>query len=232
MISIYHLTVPITHRDRPLLDDVSIEIQSGDFAEILGPVGAGKSVLFSLISLRRKAASARSIIVGRNLDRLNTRGVATLRQKIGSCGQKPTFLERRSVVENLILPLVARGQSDGALDKVETLIGSTRLEALAEVAARRLSAAERRLAAIFRALVGQPPLVVIDGGLEGLAELREDARAALTAVYEAGTTIVLLGREVSPFDDLRTVTFRLDDARLVETRLDGSEQDASAQDVA
>jgi ABC-type ATPase involved in cell division len=225
MISIYHLTIPIARQRRPLFDDVCLEINRGDFAEIIGPVGGGKSVLFSLLSLRKKAASAKSIIVGRNLDRLDARGIAELRQQIGSCAQQPKFLEDRSVVENLILPLVAREQKDDALGKVEALIGGSRLDALATVPARRLSAAERRLAAIFRALVGQPSLVVIDGGLEGLADLREDARAALNSAHDAGATVVLLGRELSPCDDRRTVIFRIQDAQIEPTSLEQTQTD-------
>jgi ABC-type ATPase involved in cell division len=228
MISFYHLTIPLARRKRALFDDVSLEIQRGDFAEVIGPVGAGKSVLFSLMSLRQKAAGAKSIIGGRNLDRLNAGGVAELRQKIGSCSQQPKFLEQRSAIENLILPLVARQQSDGALAKVETLIDGTRLAAVGEVPARGLSAAERRLLAIFRALVGQPALVVIDGGLEGLADLREDAHAAIASAHDAGSTIVLLGREASEFDARRTVLFRIEDGGVEENRIEENRVERSS----
>lgn len=223
MISCFHLTVPHPQRQRPLLDDVSVEVEKGEFVEVVGPAGAGKSVLFSLLSLRAKAAHGKCIIGGRNLERLDERGLAELRCKIGSCAQRPEFLEGRSVLENLILPLVARSQPDGALEKIEDLIADTRLEALAKMPAKGLSDAERRLTAIFRALVGRPSLILIDGGLEGLGELRADARAALNTAFEAGATIVLTGRERSSFDALRTTTLRLADGQLEPL----DEQDAS-----
>ena len=214
MISCFHLKVPHPYRQRPLLDDVSLEIEKGEFVEIVGPAGAGKSVLFSLLSLRAKAAYGKCIIGGRNLERLDSGGLAELRSKIGSCAQRPEFLEERTVLENLILPLVARSISDGALEEVEALIKDTGLEPLAKTLAGGLSDAERRLAGIFRALVGSPSLVLIDGGLAGLGELRDDARAALAAAYKAGATVILTGRKVSSLDELRTATFHLADGDL------------------
>ncbi len=214
MISCYHLTVHHPRRERPLLDDVSLEIERGEFVEVIAPSGQGKSVLCSILSLRRRVLGAKCIIAGRNLDRLDAAGVAEVRQKIGACTQHPKFLERRSVLENLLLPLVARQQPDRALGKVERLIEQTRVQALAEVPAGGLAAGERRLVGIFRALVGQPPLVVIDGGLEGLGEHYADAARGLRRAFEAGSTVVLAARAASPLDDLRTTTLELRDGRL------------------
>ncbi len=204
------------------MDDVSLEIEKGDFAEIVGPAGAGKSVLFSLLSLRKKAGRGKCIIAGRNLDRLDTNAVAELRQKISSCAQQPAFLEERTAIENLILPLVARGTAEGALERVEELIEDTRLEALARTPAGGLSDAERRLLGIFRALVGRPKLVLVDGGLSGLGELRDDAIAGLEDAHKTGATVVLTARHPSPLDHRRTLTLRLADGRLevVERRAD------------
>ncbi len=230
MISCYHLTVSHPGRERPLLDDASIEIDKGAFVEIVGPSGAGKSVLFSLLSLRRAPTGARCIIAGRNLDRLGEAGLAELRRGVGSCAQRPDLLEERSVLENLILPLVARGEHDGALDRVNDLIEGSRLEALCDVPAAGLSDSEVKLAGIYRALVGSPELVLIDGGVEGLADLAEDALSALRRAYDIGSTIVLTSRELSPLDDVRTAALRLSDGKLVSTE-DGA-QEASLIDGA
>ncbi|WP_168210827.1 ATP-binding cassette domain-containing protein [Persicimonas caeni] len=214
MISCFHLTVAHPHHKRPLLDDISLEVEKGDFAEIVGPAGAGKSLLFSILSLRSKVAHGKCIIAGRNLDRLDPNAIAELRQTLGSCAQQPTFLDERTALENLILPLVARGRAEGALETVEAQIEGTRLEQLERVPAGGLSDAERRLLGIYRALVGRPRLVLVDGGLEGLGELEADAIAGLRAASERGATIVLTGRQLSALDGLRTRTLRLNDGRL------------------
>lgn len=231
MISCFHLTVADPHHKRPLLDDVSLEVNKGDFVEIVGPAGAGKSLLFSLLSLREKALHGKCIIAGRNLDRLDANAVAELRQTLGSCAQQPRFLEERTALENLILPLVARGQADGALETVEALIEGTRLETQARVPAGRLSDAERRLLGVYRALVGRPKLVLVDGGLAGLGDLRDEARAGIEAAHRAGATVVLFGRELSDMDAEHTLTLRLEEGRL-ETVGGASEEPAAIHGAA
>jgi ABC-type ATPase involved in cell division len=214
MISCYHLTVPRPGAQSLLLDDVSVEVARGDFVQITGASGAGKSVLFSILSLRRRVADARCIIAGRNLDRLDEAGMADLRRTIGSRSQRPVLLEQRSVLENLILPLVARGEHDGALERVEELIADSRLEQLAQARAGRLSEAERNLLGLFRALVGSPALVLVDGGLEGLGDLAGDARRALKQAHASGSTIVATARRPAALEDCCTVLMELSDGML------------------
>src|SRR5690554_3821414 len=218
MISCYNLHIAHPTGERPLLDDISVDIARGEFVEIIGPSGAGKSLLCSVFGLRRRVQGAKCIVVGRNIDRLAPSKVTQVRQKIGTHSQRPEFVEERSLLQNLLLPLVALGKADGALQKVQTLISGTALEALSEVPIRGLSAGQRTLASVFRALVGQPELVLLDGGLQGLGELEGDAISALRQVSRAGSTVVIAARELSPCADLRTQVIRLDAGRVVSVQ--------------
>jgi|GEM_PF-1749375 len=215
MISCYNLHIAHPTGERPLLDDISVDISRGEFVEIIGPSGAGKSLLCSIFGLRRRVPGAKCIVVGRNTERLAASKIPQVRQKIGAHTQRPEFLEERSLLQNLLLPFIARGQVAGALQKVQNRIASTALQALAEVPMSGLSAGQRELASIFRALVGEPELVIIDGGLQGLGELSEDAISALADVSRAGATVVLAARELSPCADLRTQVIRLESGRLI-----------------
>lgn len=233
MISCYNLHIAHPAGQRPLLDDISVDISRGEFVEIIGPSGAGKSLLCSIFGLRRRVPGAKCIVVGRNTERLAPSKIPQVRQKIGAHTQRPEFLEERSLLQNLLLPFVARGQVDGALQKVQERLASTALETLAEVPMRGLSAGQRELASIFRALVVEPELVIIDGGLQGLGELAEDAISALTEASRAGATVVLAARELSPCAELRTQVIRLEAGRLVSVeRRAGSDDFGESQSAA
>lgn len=214
MISCFHLTIHRPGGGPLLFDAVSLEIQRQEFVEIIGPSGSGKSVLCSLLSVRRRAKNAKCIIAGRNLERLSASGLAELRQVIGACTQSPEFLESRSVLENLLLPFIAREQIHGALGKVQELVAGTPLEALSDVPVRDLAQAERQLTAVMRALVGRPEIIILDGGLEGLGDFEPVAATALARAHRQGATVVLAAREVSCCGALRTRVMRLQEGRL------------------
>lgn len=220
MISCFNLIIHRPNQGGLLFDGLSLEVSAGEFVELVGPAGSGKSVLCSLLSLRRRKKGAKCIIAGRNLERLGAAGLAKLRRQIGSTTQQPRFLEERSVLENLLLPSVARDQQRGALDAATELLADTTFEAKRAQPAAGLSASERRLLGIFRALIGAPKLVILDGGLEELGELKEQAADAIQHAHAQGSTVLIAAREPSPMNHLRTQLLRLDAAKL--TSLEGA----------
>ncbi|MFW5968632.1 MAG: ATP-binding cassette domain-containing protein [Persicimonas sp.] len=226
MISCYQLTVVHPRGERPLFDEVSLEVEAGVLAQIVGAAGAGKSVLFEIASLRRKPRTGRLVVAGRNLDRLDEVGIARVRRSIGSCAQYPQLIEEESVAENLMLPLVARGQKEGADERVASAASDTPLEELLEMPAGRLAHAERRLVGIWRALIGDPQLVLIDGGLSGLGDFEQVVADKLVAACERGATVVAFDRARSELlEDASSRVWRLAEGRL-ERLDDGAVIDA------
>ncbi|MFW5966541.1 MAG: ATP-binding cassette domain-containing protein [Persicimonas sp.] len=207
--------MPHPRGEGALLDDVSFQIEQGTVAQIVGPTGVGKSVLFSIVSLRRASPTGRLVVAGRNLDRLDDSAVAMLRRNVGSCGQTPQLVEEESVAENLALPLVARDRRAGVFERVVESVAETPIEPLLEVPAGRLAHAERRLVGIWRALICEPDLVLIDGGLEDLGAFQEFVVEALSAAHRREATIVVFGRTLSgSLDGLCSASWRLDAGRL------------------
>lgn len=198
MFSCYGISVPLPGSDEPLLDEVSLEIDDGEWAEVVGPAGSGKSILYSLMTLEDRPPEGRLVIGGRNLDRLGRQGCAELRRRFGTCRQEPELLEERTAAENLALPLVVRGDSDRAGELIDDALAAGELEDQRDVEARNLSAGERKLLGILRATVGEPEAVVVDGGLSSLDRAqRRRAGEVLSVLHGRGTTVVLFGREPS-----------------------------------
>lgn len=219
MIACYHLHVEWEGERKPLFQDISFEIPKGSFVQCTGPSGSGKSVLFSLLSLRCMPEHGQLIIGGRNLSRLSRLKIPGLRRRMGTCAQRPEFLEDRTLQENLLLPFVARGRAKDAPDAVAKLLKAFELQAVADVPMHILSEQERRMVAIARACAGHPDSILIDGGVEALDESHQRrALGALRQAHAQGSTIVLWSRKPARVMGVDVIDMRLERGtlRLVE----------------
>ena len=199
MIVCYELA--LAHpRDRGewLFDSVSFEVPTGGWVEFVGPSGSGKSTLFDFMTLRAKPTCGKLLLSGRQVARSSAKQLGHLRRRIGACAQSPLFLPGRSVAENLVLPLLARGER--AQDTSGQVAGALELwglEKLATLEVRALTHSERQVVGVMRACIGSPALVVLDEpfeGVEGLWRNRicQNLRRLQTT---EGTTVVVLGKE-------------------------------------
>lgn len=150
--------------DYPALRGVSIKISKGELVSIVGPSGSGKSTFLNLIGALDPPTSGRVIIDGTDLKRLNEGTLALLRNlRIGFIYQSFNLIRRLTSIENVEMPLIARG----IREKVRKSRSLKMLSAvgLTEKANKRpgeLSGGEQQRVAIARALVTEPALVLGD----------------------------------------------------------------------
>lgn len=198
MISCHDLTVGPPGRDVPLYDEASFEVERGGWSEFVGPSGVGKSVLRSIVALERRALEGQVVVGGRAVERLDESEIAKLRRRIGCCRQPPEFLEERTALENLVVPLLVRGQTEDARERAEDHLASVGAESLGEREMARLSDGERWLVGVLRATIGNPDLVVVDGVFDASSgRLSVVAREVLEASHEDETTVVVFGRNAT-----------------------------------
>lgn len=214
IISCFHLALDADGADsRKLIDDLSFEVHEGSWNEVVGRSGCGKSLLFGILSLRFAPANGKLVVDGRNFDRLSANGVADLRRRFASCGQEPILLERRTVLENLVLPFVVRGEERRALETCEELLEEAELGHVRDVAVADLSHQERVVVAFLRAIAGGPRVVLLDGILD---QLEEDWRRLVIRLLQRrhldGVTVLLFGREKSQ-NARRGVVFHMAEGR-------------------
>src|SRR5690606_33785841 len=162
MISCFHLTIAFAGGERQLFDDASFKVEAGSWTELTGPTGCGKSVLFDVLSLRAAPRHGQVLVAGRNLERLRADGYAELRRQVGSCGERPDLLAGRSVIENLVLPMLVRGEAHAAVGDAEALLATIDCGHLRAMPVVRLAREERLVVAALRAMVGRPKLIVLD----------------------------------------------------------------------
>ena len=210
------------------LREASFAIAEGEFVAIMGPSGSGKSTLMHLIGLLDRPTSGRLSLLGQDTTRLGHDALALLRnRRIGFLFQAYNLLPRSTTAENVELPLLYAG-----LDRRERrLKARAALEAVglahrADHWPSELSGGEQQRAAIARALVGDPTLILADeptGALDSKSGLR--ILAAFQVLNRAGRTIVMVTHDAHVARHARRV-LRLRDGELV-----GDERVAAPSDA-
>jgi ABC-type ATPase involved in cell division len=209
MISCFELTLS-TPDGEPLFEDVGFEIDEGRWVEWIGPAGSGKSVLFSMLTLQARPPEGRFLMAGRHVERLDADALASLRRRIGSCGQPPRLWVEESMQTNLLAPMIARDQEARARQKADTLLDSVGLDHRRDVPISALSSAERHMVGLLRATIGPPDIIALDGTLEPLGSVLLDrAIERLEACWNLGSTILLFERQPSGRAPSEHATFRL-----------------------
>jgi lipoprotein-releasing system ATP-binding protein len=146
-----------------VLSDVSLSLAPGEAAAIMGPSGSGKSTLLYILGALEPPTSGQVSLDGKNPFELDPSALATFRnEQIGFVFQDHCLLPQCSVLENVLIPtLVARGAADDT-QRARELIAQVGLGDRADHRPAALSGGERQRAAIARALIRAPRLLLCD----------------------------------------------------------------------
>jgi cell division transport system ATP-binding protein len=217
MISIRNVTKQYKGAPRPALDNVSIEIDKGDFVFLVGTSGSGKSSLLRLM-LREDVPTTGSVMVlGENLVAIPSRRIPQFRRNIGMVFQDFRLLPNKTIFENIAFSLEVTGASRAKIaDKVPAAL---RLVGLAEKSDRmpnELSGGEQQRVALARAFVDTPALLLADeptGNLDPATSA--EIMNLLSKINEAGTTIVMATHDRGLVDRAQKRVVVLDQGKIV-----------------
>jgi cell division transport system ATP-binding protein len=175
------------------LSDVSLSIVSGELVFLAGPSGAGKSTLLKMIAGIERPSSGRVLVNGQDVGSIKPRGLPYLRRKLGLILQEQRLLMDRSVLANVMLPLVVTGAAgDDAEKRARAALGKVGLLSKAASMPLSLSGGEQQRVAIARAIVHRPQVILAD---EPTANLDRDSAnlvlSTLKAFHGAGVTCVV-----------------------------------------
>jgi cell division transport system ATP-binding protein len=206
-------------RRSPALAGVSLHVTPGQFLFLTGPSGAGKTTFLRLLFGAAYPSAGLVKVGGADLGRLKPRQIPILRRKLGVIFQDFKLMPRWSVFENVALALrVAGVKGIDLADKVEKALAQVGLEQVAGARADSLSGGEQQRAAIARALVHEPALVLADepsGNLDP-GNAREVLKL-LVAAHARGATVILATHDPKLLNMVRGArVVRLEAGRLEE----------------
>lgn len=182
-----------------VLDTVTMGVARNELIVIEGAVASGKSTLLEIAAVRRLPDRGALWFAGRNVLTLQQASLPFVRRNIGYFAADSLLLADETGIENVMLALAVRGESPAVAEvaarQALTLVGA---ESLAAGKVGHMSAGQKRLVSLARALAGPPPLVVMDEPA-ALADdqTRQTIVSALAAVRDAGSAVLCGTAEAS-----------------------------------
>ncbi|OUW01042.1 MAG: macrolide ABC transporter ATP-binding protein [Betaproteobacteria bacterium TMED156] len=183
----------------PVIDDLNLQVEVGEFLSLMGPSGSGKSTLLNLIGLLDQPNSGEIYFDGQNLTKLKSDEQAFLRNhEFGFVFQGFNLLKRMSILENVALPLLYQGVSrHAACERAKFSLESTGLKDLEARLPNQLSGGQQQRVAIARALVVNPRIILADeptGNLD-TNTAREIMKTFVNLNSKKDITIILVTHE-------------------------------------
>lgn len=199
------------------LSDVSLEIRHGELVVLAGHSGAGKSTLIKLIAALEKPSAGKVWISGQDVGSLRPSQIPYLRRSLGLVMQEHRLLMDRSVFDNVMLPLLVTGYPpDDAAKRVRVALEKVGLADFERAMPVTLSGGEQQRAAIARAIVNRPSVLIADEPTAHLdpAYAREIA-ALFRSFHLAGVTILLATHDDTLFSPYGARRIELAKGRLL-----------------
>lgn len=177
------------------LNQVSFEIEKGEFVSVMGPSGCGKSTLLNILGMLDKPESGSYKFQGTEVSGLNEKGRSVVRkQNIGFIFQNFNLIDELTVFENIELPLIYNKiNAAERKERVNKLIEKIGISHRSAHFPQQLSGGQQQRVAVARALITNPPLILADEPTGNLDSSHgNEVMELLCNLNEAGTTIIMV----------------------------------------
>lgn len=186
-------------KETPVLHDINLKIEEGEFVAIMAPSGTGKTTLLNIIGTLDKPTGGKYYFKGKDLTTLKDDELSNLRNKsIGFVFQLFNLLNRINVLENVLLPLLySDPYPKNAKERAIKLLKSVGLEDRIYFKPNALSGGQQQRVAIARALINDPDLLLAD---EPTGNLDSKASGEILEIFKEinkrGKTIIVVTHEI------------------------------------
>ena len=198
-VNVYQANVPV-------LKDVTLQVDEGEFVYIIGVVGSGKSSLLKTMYCEIDICeddAEKAEVLGRDLKRIRRKEIPALRRELGVIFQDFQLLHDRTAEKNLRFVLKATGWKDkqAISERIDEVLEAVEMKDCRKKMPSELSGGEQQRIAIARALLNHPKMIVADeptGNLD--SQTIDNIVALLKRVSESGTAVVMSTHNYSMFD--------------------------------
>ncbi|WP_147916280.1 cell division ATP-binding protein FtsE [Ruania zhangjianzhongii] len=202
---------------RPALDQVSLEVERGEFVFLVGASGSGKSTFLRLVLREERPTSGSVFVAGRDLAHVSTWKVPHLRRQIGCVFQDFRLLHNKSVFDNVAIAMQVIGKPrHQVMTTVPETLEMVGLAGKEKRLPHELSGGEQQRVAIARAFVNRPAIVLADeptGNLDPTTSV--GIMRLLDRINRTGTTIVMATHDDEIVDQMRKRVVELVDGQMV-----------------
>ena len=208
----------------PVLKDVSLTVEEGEYVAIMGPSGSGKTTLMNIIGCLDRPTSGTYELAGENVLKLKDRELSDLRLKsIGFVFQSFQLMPRESAVENVALPLSYAGvRKKERRDRATKALERVGLGDRVNFSPTQLSGGQKQRVAIARAMVNHPKILLADeptGALD--SKSGEQIMELFDSLNEEGVTIVMITHDPKIAAKAKRI-IRIIDGEIYEGEEDGA----------
>jgi cell division transport system ATP-binding protein len=199
------------------LEDVTLEIEKGEFVFLVGPSGSGKSTFIKLLIREEKPTSGNLWVAGKLVNKLSSWRVPYLRRNIGCVFQDFKLLPNKTVFENVAFAMQVIGRPRSAIDThVPQILELVGLRDKADAYPDQLSGGEQQRVSIARAFVNRPLVLLCDeptGNIDPKTSV--GIMRLLDRINKTGTTVLMATHDHSIVDSMRRRVIQLEEGRVV-----------------
>lgn len=216
MISFHNITktYPL---DTVALENISFEIKSKEFVSIVGRSGAGKTTLFKLLLVEEKPNKGKIFFDSQDVHKIKKSEIPELRRRIGTVFQDYKLLPFKNTYENIAYVMEVIGKDEEEINRdVPKVLEIVGLTSRAYNFPKELSGGERQRAAIARALIHRPDVILADEPTGNLDPYHaSDIIKLLLKINELGTTVVLATHNKEIINHLGRRVITLEEGRII-----------------
>lgn len=205
------------------VNDVSLDIQKGEFVFLVGASGSGKSTLIRLMLRDEPVTRGRIWVAGKDITRLPKWKIPYLRRSVGTVFQDYKLLPNKTVAENVAFALEVLGRPSSVIGpQVGQILELVGLADKGGRYPRQLSGGEQQRVSVARAFVNRPPIMLCDeptGNLDPKTSV--EIMRLLDRINRTGTTIVMATHDHAIVDAMKRRVVALENGRVVRDEVAG-----------